>query len=56
MFKSRNATLGFIIVLRVGFTERIGLVVADEAINTQIAINLDEYKLGWIMCSCNIEA
>ena len=43
-------------VLLVDFTESVSLVVVDEAINTQIVINLDEHKQGWIKCSCNIEA
>ena len=55
-FKSRNITLGFIIVLGSNFTERFSLVAIDKALNTQISINFKKHEQSWRACSCDIEA
>ena len=55
-FKARNVTLGFMMVPGVDFTERFSPVATDEALKTQLAINLKKYKQGWRTHSCDIEA
>ncbi len=55
-FKARNVTLGFMMVPGVDFTERFSPVATDEALKTQLAINLKKYNQGWRTHSCDIEA
>ena len=55
-YKTRNVTLGFMMVPRVDFTERFSPVATDESLRTQISINLVFYVDGWRTYSCDIEA
>ena len=55
-FKSRNVTLGFMMVPGVDFTERFSPVATDAALKTQVALNLKQYKKGWRTQNCDIEA
>ena len=55
-FKSRNVTLGFMIVLCVDLTERFSPVAMDESLRTQLEINLKKCGQGWIVNGCDIEA
>ena len=55
-FKTRNVTLGFMMVPGVDFTERFSPVATDASLKTQVAINLKKYKDGWRTESCDVEA
>ena len=55
-FKSRNVTLGFMMVPGVDFTERFSPVATDAALKTQVTLNLKKYKKGWRTQNCDIEA
>ena len=55
-FKTRDVTLGFMMIPGVDFTERFSPVATDEALRLQIAINLKFYHKGWITRSCDVEA
>ena len=55
-FKTRDVTLGFMMIPGVDFTERFSPVATDEALRLQIAINLKFHHKGWITRSCDVEA
>ena len=55
-YKTRNVTLGFMMVPGVDFTERFSPVATDESLRSQICINLVYYVNGWRTFSCDIEA
>ena len=55
-FKTRNVTLGFMMVPGVDFTERFSPVATDASLKTQVAINLKKYRDGWRTESCDVEA
>ena len=55
-FKSLNVTLGFMMVPGADFTERFSPAATDEALKTQLEINLKKCAQGWRTHSCDIEA
>ena len=55
-FKTRDVTLGYMMVPGVDFTERFSPVSTDEALRLQIAINLMFWYEEWITRSCDVEA
>ena len=55
-FKTRDVTLGFMMIPGVDYTERFSPVATDAALRVQIAINLKNYHIGWRTRSCDIEA
>ena len=55
-FKTRDVTLGYMMIPGVDYTERFSPVASDASLRTQIAINLAFYKTGWRTMSCDIEA
>ena len=55
-FKTRNVTLGYMMIPGVDYTEKFSPVVTDESLRLQIAITLFNKSVGWLMCNCDIEA
>lgn len=55
-FKTRDVTLGFMMIPGVDFTESFSPVATDASLRTQIAINLKNYNKGWRTRSCDVEA
>ena len=56
-FKTRDVTLGYMMVPGVDYTERFSPVATDEALRLQISLTLLFYKSkGWRTMSCDIEA
>ena len=55
-YKTRNVTLGFMMVPGVDFTERFSPVATDESLRSQISIKLVFYVNRWKTYSCDIEA
>ena len=55
-FKTRDVTLGYMMVPGVDFTERFSPVATDQSLRIQIAINLKYRNDGWITLSCDVEA
>ena len=55
-FKTRNVTLGYMMVPGVDFTERFSPVATDESLKLQIAVTLFYTGTGWTMENCDIEA
>ena len=55
-FKTRDVTLGYMMVPGVDFTERFSPVATSTSLRIQIYINLKYYDKGWRTKSCDIEA
>ena len=55
-FKTRDVTLGFMMISGVDFTEIFSPVATDKVLHLQIAINLKFHNKGWITRSCDVEA
>ncbi|MGB2452939.1 MAG: reverse transcriptase domain-containing protein, partial [Candidatus Poseidoniaceae archaeon] len=55
-FKTRDVTLGYMMIPGVDFTERFSPVATDASLRIQIAINLANFHIGWITQSCDVEA
>ena len=55
-FKTRDVTLGFMMIPGVDFTERFSPVATDASLRIQIAINLKFYAKGWRTMSLDVEA
>ena len=55
-FKTRDVTMGYMMIPGVDFTERFSPVATDESLRLQIAITLKYYHKGWRTKSCDIEA
>ena len=53
-YKVRGVTVGFMMIPGVDFTERFSHISTDEALRTQIEINLKKYILGWRTYTCDI--
>ena len=55
-FKTRNVTLGYMMVPGVDFTERFSPVATDGSLKLQIAVTLFYTGTGWTMENCDVEA
>ena len=55
-FKTRDVTLGYMMIPGVDYTERFSPVATDASLRIQICLTLAYYKKGWRTMSCDIKA
>ena len=55
-FKTRDVTLGYMMIPGVDYTERFSPVAMDASLRIQICLTLAYYSQGWRTMSCDIEA
>ena len=55
-FKTRDVTLGYMMIPGVDYTERFSPVATDASLRIQICLTLCYYSKGWRTMSCDIEA